>query len=356
MTQYFSTDYKSARQRFLDAGNAAGAEVESFRNPTLASNGDELFTDTALLGRKDARKALVLISGTHGVEGYAGSGIQTGLLKEGIASRVKPDVKIIMIHALNPYGFAETRRFNEDNVDLNRNFIDHSLPAPENRDYEHLASAIAPRSLSPLVDLTAQLKILCYRLCRGNTRLQYAVTHGQYAYPEGLFYGGNETVWSSQLLHNLVDKHLSACSQVVSIDFHTGLGPYGHGEVIVNSAKDRPIYQRAVRWWGADRVKSTVTGESVSCLLLGTINKAFVELLSNAEVTAVGLEFGTLPPMDVFRALRAENWLYHHGRDSSSRLQIKERLLRSFYPDDEGWKERVMMQGREVACGVLGQM
>ena len=30
-----------------------------------------------------------------------------------------------MIHALNPFGFAHLRRANEDNVDLNRNFVDH---------------------------------------------------------------------------------------------------------------------------------------------------------------------------------------------------------------------------------------
>ena len=30
---------------------------------------------------------------------------------------------IVLIHALNPYGFKTNRRVNEDNIDLNRNFL-----------------------------------------------------------------------------------------------------------------------------------------------------------------------------------------------------------------------------------------
>jgi hypothetical protein len=352
--QYFPPDYSSARQSFLAAALACGAEIESFIAPALSEKGEELFTDVAALGQADAVNALVIISGTHGVEGFAGSGIQTGLLLEGVFRQLCLDNKVIIIHALNPYGFAEKRRFNEDNVDLNRNFIDHTSSGPINYDYDQLATAIAPRSFSRVTELSAQLKIRWYRLCHGRSRLQHAVTHGQYSHPQGLFYGGHFEVWSNQLLRSLTKKHLTNCSRVTVVDLHTGLGSYGKGEVVVDAAEDDPVFGRSVSTWGVERVKSTISGASVSSLLVGTINQAFVDMLPTSEVTAVGLEFGTLPTMTVFNALRAENWLHHHG-DLGSRHadEIKEALLRAFYPDNDAWKERVMEQGRDVVERVL---
>ena len=34
-----------------------------------------------------------------------------------------PPLRCVLLHALNPFGFAWRRRVNEDNVDLNRNFL-----------------------------------------------------------------------------------------------------------------------------------------------------------------------------------------------------------------------------------------
>ncbi len=145
INNYFSSDYQEARHKFLEASTAIGANIESFKNPNPGPEGEPLYTDVALIGPKDAAVILVLVSGTHGVEGFAGSGIQTGLLQQGIASVLNPNVSIVMIHAINPYGFAHLRRFNEDNVDLNRNFVDHTRPYPPNQGYEELADAINPK-------------------------------------------------------------------------------------------------------------------------------------------------------------------------------------------------------------------
>ena len=68
-----------------------------------------------------------------GVEGFAGSAIQIQFLKERIGGPELPrSFGVLLIHALNPYGFAHLRRANECNVDLNRNFVDFAQPLPEN--------------------------------------------------------------------------------------------------------------------------------------------------------------------------------------------------------------------------------
>ena len=123
-TKYFSADYEEARKKFLDASRAAGASIESIWHPNTGPKGTPLYTDVAFMGPKHANRILMLVSGTHGIEGFAGSGIQAGLLREGIASHLDTDMAVVMVHAINPYGMAYLRRVNEDNVDLNRNFVD----------------------------------------------------------------------------------------------------------------------------------------------------------------------------------------------------------------------------------------
>jgi predicted deacylase len=51
---------------------------------------------------------------------------------------------MILIHALNPYGFAWLRRVNEDNVDLNRNFRNFSEPLASSAAYEAIHDALVP--------------------------------------------------------------------------------------------------------------------------------------------------------------------------------------------------------------------
>ncbi len=350
----FSANYQQGRQKFLDAARLAGAEIEHLQNTCPGVGGAGLYTDVAQLGNRDAPNLLVVMSGTHGVEGFAGSAIQTGLLAGEMSSPLPADVRVVMVHALNPYGFAFLRRVNEDNVDLNRNFIEHSKEIPANDAYARLAEVIAPRSLTWPARLRVLSTISLFRMLRGHEALQEAVTQGQYAYPDGLFYGGREATWSNRTLHDIAARHLTGASRVIVIDCHTGLGPYGMGEVIVNDPADTPVYRRAVSLWGSEIVKSTSDGQSVSSRLNGTVKMAFERMLPEAEITAVGLEFGTEPPMQVFWALQAENWLHHWGQEAHpDAAQIKMRLLRVFYPEDQDWRRQVWEQGQRIVGQAL---
>ena len=353
VTAYFSPSYRVARDRFLEAANNAGAAIESFEHPHAGPDGESLFTDVALIGPTGASNILVMGSGTHGVEGFAGSGIQTGLVREGIASRLPPGVSLVFIHAINPYGFAHLRRFNEDNVDLNRNFRDQSTAPKTNHGYEELADILAPRTLSFWSEVVTWSRIL-WLYATDKRELQEAITGGQYSHPEGLFYGGTFDTWSNKTLHSIIDRYLSRADRVVLVDFHTGLGPFGYGEIILNVRKnDKAPVERAVAIWGPDRVRSTDTGESVSVHLDASVKVAFAKALGG-KVTAVSLEFGTEPGTEVVKALRAENWLHHHGGvDHPEAKEIKNRLLRAFYPDSDEWKTAVWNQGKGVVDQAL---
>ena len=73
-------DFATLRQGFREAAERAGAELSEYVHPLNGPDGETLATDVALLGRRDARKLIVLISGTHGVEGPFGSTCQTAWL------------------------------------------------------------------------------------------------------------------------------------------------------------------------------------------------------------------------------------------------------------------------------------
>src|SRR5690606_23379879 len=103
--------------------------------------------DIARIGPADAERVLLLVSGTHGVEGYCGSGCQLALLDLGVFDRLPEGTAVVLVHAINPYGFAWRQRLTEGHVDLNRNFVDFAKPLPENPDYNVLDPYLIPAEL-----------------------------------------------------------------------------------------------------------------------------------------------------------------------------------------------------------------
>ena len=143
----FSESYAEARTKFCGAAAEAGGAIRSWPNPhARGPSGEALYLDTARFGPADATNMLVLISSTHGVEGHCGSGAQIAWLRTGGAAKLPKDTGALILHAVNPYGFAWTRRVTEDNVDLNRNFVDHDKAHPRNDGYSALAHALLPKT------------------------------------------------------------------------------------------------------------------------------------------------------------------------------------------------------------------
>lgn len=345
---YFAADYAGARSNFLAASAASDAKLESHACPVAGPSDEALCTDVAVLGDAEPRSVLMILSATHGVEGFAGSGIQVGLLENRFDGNLRDRQRIVLVHAVNPFGFAHLRRTNEDNIDLNRNFIDHDAPPPENADYHRLAAAIAPASLSVMAQLRASTVLDLFRVTHGEKRFQAAITGGQYSHPEGLFFGGTAPAWSNLLLREVLARYVVGAPKVVFIDLHTGLGPFGRGEFIMHALRNSEEYERACGWWG-NCVRSTASGDSVSAELSGTLESGIKAMLPDSQFTGGGLEFGTSPLKDVMAALRKENWLWHYGGPGHRRAAaIKAALRRALYPDTDEWKEQIWRQARTV--------
>ncbi len=353
---YFPADYRSARGAFLKACAAAGLRSVARVHPTAkARDGKPLFLDTATVGAHEAESALLLISGTHGVEGYFGSGVQTGLLREGLARRVPKTAKVVLLHALNPYGFSWDRRVDDDNADVNRNFIDHANP-PVNKGYETLADAIAPKDISPETLRAANARLRAYSQTHGAVALQEAISKGQYAFPDGLYFGGRRRSWSAAMLHDVFREELTWVKKLIVIDFHTGLGAHGEGEMISEDLPGSAPYLRAKSLWGA-RVKSSEAGESVSVPLTGTIDKAFARWMKDRDLTFAALEMGTVATREVFLALRKDNWLHRiAGAAHSATESIRREIRGAFYPDTQDWKRKAWTAAYEAVGAALAAL
>jgi len=348
---HFPSDYREARAAFLSACKAADLGTTARVHPNAKGrDGKPLFLDTAVIGDRDAETALLMISATHGVEGYFGSGVQTGMLRQGL--KAPEGSKIVLLHALNPYGFAWDRRVNEDNADINRNFVDHASP-PVNAAYAALAEQIAPRDISRETIKTANAKLRAYSAAHGDFALQEAITKGQYVFADGLYYGGSRESWSARMLQDVMHEELRDVRRLIVIDFHTGLGEHGHGEMISEDLPASPTYLRAKAMWG-ERVRSSEAGESVSAPLTGTVDKAVADFLPDAELTFAALEVGTRPTRDVFNALRKDNWLHcFAGADHADSEAIRREIRDAFYPDTAEWKRMVWKAADEVVTAAL---
>ena len=340
----FSPSYAQARAHFLEAARAAGAQLHSHTLPEPGAQGEALAMDVAVHGPAQASRVLMTTSAVHGIEGFCGSALQSGLLQ---ALRLPPGVAVVHVHAVNPHGFSHVRRVNEDNVDLNRNFIDFDQPLPVNADYAEVHPLLLPEQWPPSPELEAALQALGERW--GARRLQRAITGGQYQFPQGLWFGGLSPTWSQRTFRQVLHTHLAAARHIAWIDLHTGLGPHGHGERIFACTDAGQPLQRARQWWGKD-ITSVDTGSSQSVPLSGPIQMAIYEECPQAQYTGICLEFGTLPLPQMIAAMRADHWLALHPQAPAAlQRSIREGMQQAFNPPSRAWQVRVWAQGLQAA-------
>lgn len=360
----FAQDYAEARAGFLAAAARRGLAPASALHPSRkGAKGEDLAMDSVLLGPADAASLLIVTSATHGVEGFCGSGCQRALLADDeLIKRIEAaKLAVLLVHALNPWGFSFLRRANEDNIDLNRNFRDFSQPQPANAGYAALHELLLPAAWPP--NEANRAAILAARERMGHREFQAAVSSGQDSRPDGLFFAGTAPSWSNRSLRALVKRHGEGKRRIGWIDIHTGLGPSGHGEKIFAGRNDAADFARTRAWYGAD-VMSYYDGGSASAEVKGSAALCVHDECAGAEITPeftlLGLEYGTVPFDAVLQALRGAHWLeIHPDAPAALRADIERTMRDAFYTDTELWKGMILGQARAAilqAVTALGRV
>lgn len=351
----FSDSYAEARKKFLDAARRAGAKLASYQHPgERGPGGEALFLDVSVLGPGNAARVFVVGSGTHGIEGYSGSAAQRAWLRS--RPRLPKDTAVVFLHAHNPWGFAHKSRVTEENVDLNRNFIDFSKPLPANAGYEELHPAIALRDWNEAALAGTFATFDAYRARAGEKAFSDAFNGGQYSRADGIFYGGARPQWSNGAFRAAVQAHLGRAGRVAFIDLHTGIGPWCEHIYLCFHPEGSPARERARAWWGERAVNLQGVTHKKLATYSGTVIDAFAEMLPQAEVTSIVVEFGTLPRPAMQRASLAQRWIRFEGpRDPVLAAQVRREYEAAFYPADPEWRTAVLEQSQEfIDRGVAG--
>ena len=349
MTDFFSPDYFAARDRFRSGVLSNGGKIESIVLNATGPGGRDLTIDIGWFGPASPGHVFIHSSGIHGVEGFAGSAIQLQWLAEGMP-KLADDHAIALVHAVNPFGMTWLRLANENNVDLNHNFLasdeEYSAAAEQYAGVNALLNpASAPSGVSFfqwMPKTLAEWKAAAKALSLGRAGLQRVIGDGQYRYPKGLCFGGERREQATRRLQLYLSTRLAFAERLIAVDVHTGPGQSGEDTLLVDGSPDRRAHAADMQRAYGNRVRP-ISGNA-----RGTLDGLLFRMFPGAKVYFAVQDFGACNEIAALNAARDENRQHHYGDPSLLTHGTKQRLLRTFCPSDPEWRRKVLARGREV--------
>jgi hypothetical protein len=352
----FPPDYVSARERFRAKAAKLKtlfpkAELGSYKVPSRIDK--DLSTDFLFIPAPHSKKLVIVTSGIHGAEAMTGHTLQMWLFEKLLKSGKAPNYNLLVIHALNPYGFKYFRRTNENNVDLNRNFATKEDFKSSNKEYEKLQYLLEPQYIATGYSLTRigfYAKVAAVNLYRGHKFILGSL-RGQYQFPKGIFYGGTELQPETKFVQKLIQRFADEASDIYHVDIHTGFGAkgklhyFGSERLAVSpNAKDM---QKVFK----DRPIETSKDEDFYAT-----NGDFGDWLFTAypkkRVLPMTFEFGTMDSHTLSGGLKSlwttvlENQGFHLGFLSTEDQKISRTDFEAlFNPQSQTWQNQVLEGG-----------
>lgn len=359
--RYYKETYEENRAEFLRKADSLGKVYPGcvpFNVKVPTATNAELFVDGLYIPALNGnRNLLILTSGVHGVEGFAGSAIQRMVIDKQINVKNLDQTGILLIHAVNPYGFNFIRRVSENNVDLNRNSdVTEDLFSTKNEGYTALYRFINPDKPVNLGScqnrffvLTAITKIIKASM----PVLRQAVLQGQYEHPEGLYYGGNKFEPQLADLKPIMVKYAGQYGRIVQIDLHTGYGERGKMHLFPNPPKSPEVKNETLQLFPGYQID---WGDSKDFYVInGDFSALIGKILPQKMMVPMLLEYGTLNSQKTMGSLRSihftilENQGFHHGyKNKRSERKVKEWFREMYAPMSPVWRTQVMDQSEKL--------
>lgn len=357
----FPSDYRTSRSEFRDSAHRLGWSHMSQSIDGTGPAGEDLTIDVAASPNTDADCVLIVTSGLHGVEGPFGAAVQLAAMRTWMKERRPPaGVRCVFLHALNPYGYAWGRRFDEQNIDPNRNFLlggEQYTGSPGGyKDFDALLNPKQPPSRWDLFPVRAWWLKQLY----GLPALKQALVVGQYEYPRGIFFGGHGPCQTHVALRERLREWIGPATRAIHLDYHSGLGRYGTYKLLLDIPLSPHLTERMDRWFGVGTYEED-NPNGVAYLPRGSFGRWCVAQQLADEYLYLVAEFGTFGSVPMMAGVRAENQAHHWGRpDGANEMVAKARLKELFCPSDPAWRQRVLNQGLELvqraAAGLAEQV
>ncbi|MGK5093263.1 M14 family metallopeptidase [Deltaproteobacteria bacterium TL4] len=300
--------------------------------------------------RKISKTLLILSSGDHGIEGFVGSAVQRLFLRKFMSKIDLDRTGVLLIHAVNPYGFQHFRRVTENNVDLNRNGLTdpEMFQTTKNEVYEELEPFLNPtEKYVPAPTFIRQTLELGVRLSAET--LRGATVGGQYQFEKGIFFGG--TTYEPQLLKlkELMTRFMSPYQVVMTNHLHTGYGKRYHLHLL--QPQSSKIALKLTHLIFQDFGVNALRREKSMYQVKGSLGCLLGEWVTQQGKLYVPMfyEYGTLGTqtrrglIESLRRMIVENQIFHYGcEDSALKLQALEQFKELFYPAEFAWRESVI--------------
>ena len=359
----FRTDYEDIRLHLQELSDGLGAEFAS--HPIDESDG--LYIDSFYLPSRDTQTNLVVLTtGVHGIEGYIGAAMLDVFFGEIYPTLDHSDTGVLVVANVNPYGMKHLRRYNENNVDLNRNFILDwdSFDRASNQEYPKVDTFLGPTGKIGNAlwhEAGFYLSLAKTAVTEGADTISDALLTGQYEYPQGVYYGGDGDESSTVYLKDVFARCLeSRYENIVHIDIHSGYGPR-YNMVIFNSVFETMTEAESVAAFGYGNV---IAHDSESFYATTGDTTDFFYRLAQQKGTDTALfstcfEFGTIGDafFDTILSLHYtvdENRNHFYPTDNGVSAQIvHENYMELFYPTETAWREKTVTDFVAATQGVL---
>ena len=359
----FYTEYEDIRAHLQDLSAGLGADIHS--HPIDEQDG--LYIDTFYLPASQAQTNLVVLTtGVHGIEGYIGSVMLDVFFGE-IYPTLDPDnTGVLVVANVNPYGMKYMRRYNENNVDLNRNFILDwdSFDLASNKEYPKVDTFLGPTGKIGNAlwhEVGFYLSLGKTAITDGADTISDALLTGQYEYPQGVYYGGTGDEASTVYLKDVFARCLeSEYENIVHIDIHSGYGPR-YNMVIFNSVFETLTEAESVAAFGYDHI---IAYDSESFYATtGDTTDFFYRLADSVDsektLFSTCFEFGTIGDafFDTILSLKYtvdENRNHWYPTQNKTSAEIlRQNYLELYYPTETAWREKTVEDFITAATGVL---
>ncbi len=350
---FFSATVTEATRKFRQACRDHALESRFFTHPLKGPAGEALQMGVCRLGPEDAENRLMIISATHGIEGYAGAAIQTGWLRQFAGMPLLPQTSLVMVHLLNPWGLAWNRRENEENVDVFRNLIYCEHPSDPDPLFDAVDDALDLQHWNQQDSESRHQRSAALMAEHGRERLVAAIRRGQHHRPNSMTYHGRGASWSKARLDDVVDAYLRGAKRIAVLDIHTGFGAFGQGLVMSYDPPGSEKYQRVSQWF-AGGIFTPGSDANIPDHLSRLPFEWIEQKLAGAQVTAAILEFGTFDPAGIGEIFNANHHFHVFGDPLSAEgREWGEKYRRYCYPEEERWNEMVWRRGSEVIEALL---
>ena len=365
----FYNSYDEVRAHLLDRVDSlvkSGISVE--HTGYAIDENDDLYIDKVYLPSSGDRTNLILLTtGVHGMEGYIGSVMLDVFFEEIYPTLDTENTGILIVANVNPYGMKYMRRYNENNVDLNRNFIEDwdNFDRSSNKEYPKVDKFLQPEGKMGNAfwhEVGFYLSLAKEAIFTGADTISDALLTGQYEYPEGVYYGGDGDEKSTTYLKGVFAECLNGeYENIVHVDIHSGYGPR-YNMVIFNSVQDETTEAEAREMFGYDYIIAVDSEEFYPTF--GDTTDYFYRLKkgmeSDKELYSTCFEFGTIGDgfIDSILSLKYtvdENRQHWYPTENEiTEAVVRENYYELFYPTETEWREKTIVDFKDAMFGVLG--